>query len=124
MKLCLKINLDSKKFNLLRSNFKVFINHVDRQLAAFVEFLSIAGSPWTPRNPSGKAVLLFSLIFALVIYNAYAGFITSILSVQASGIKSITDILSHNFKLGYSISDDEYIRVSLSRRIKYIKFAK
>lgn len=44
-------------------------------------------------------------------YNAYAGFITSILSVQATGIKSINDILSYDFKLGYSITDDEYIRV-------------
>ncbi|CAK9820785.1 Glutamate receptor 4 [Anthophora plagiata] len=75
-----------------------------------ISIMCMQGSPWTPRNPSGKTVLLFSLIFALVMYNAYAGFITSILSVQASGIKSITDILSHNFKLGYSITDDEYIR--------------
>ncbi|XP_017758602.1 PREDICTED: uncharacterized protein LOC108549632 isoform X1 [Eufriesea mexicana] len=75
-----------------------------------ISIMCMQGSPWTPRNPSGKTVLLFSLMFALVMYNAYAGFITSILSVQASGIKSITDILSHNFKLGYSITDDEYIR--------------
>jgi len=44
-------------------------------------------------------------------YNAYAGFITSILSVQATGIKSITDLLFNNFKLGYSTADDTYIRV-------------
>lgn len=75
-----------------------------------ISIMCMQGTPWTPRNPSGKTILLFSLMFALVTYNAYAGFITSILSVQASGIKSITDILSHNFKLGYSITDDEYIR--------------
>ncbi|KZC09836.1 Glutamate receptor delta-2 subunit [Dufourea novaeangliae] len=75
-----------------------------------ISIMCMQGSPWTPRNPSGKTVLLFSLMFALVMYNAYAGFITSILSVQASGIKSITDLLSYNFKLGYSITDDEYIR--------------
>ncbi|XP_043797419.1 glutamate receptor ionotropic, delta-2-like isoform X1 [Apis laboriosa] len=75
-----------------------------------ISIMCMQGSPWTPCNPSGKIILLFTLIFALVMYNAYAGFITSILSVQASGIKSITDILSHNFKLGYSITDDEYIR--------------
>lgn len=46
-------------------------------------------------------------------YNAYAGFITSILSVQATGIKSITDLLFNNFKLGYSATDDTYIRVLL-----------
>ncbi|XP_033309990.1 uncharacterized protein LOC117210772 [Bombus bifarius] len=75
-----------------------------------ISIMCMQGTPWTPRNLSGKTILLFSLMFALVTYNAYAGFITSILSVQASGIKSITDILSHNFKLGYSITDDEYIR--------------
>nr|XP_033329772.1 uncharacterized protein LOC117222261 [Megalopta genalis] len=75
-----------------------------------ISIMCMQGSAWTPRNPSGKTVLLFSLMFALVTYNAYAGFITSILSVQASGIKSINDLLSHNFKLGYSITDDEYIR--------------
>ncbi|XP_017888686.1 uncharacterized protein LOC108630130 isoform X2 [Ceratina calcarata] len=77
-----------------------------------ISIMCMQGSAWTPRNPSGKTVLLFSLIFALVMYNAYAGFITSILSVQASGIKSITDILSLNFKLGCSINDDEYIRTA------------
>ncbi|XP_043495538.1 uncharacterized protein LOC122519852 [Polistes fuscatus] len=72
--------------------------------------MCMQGSPWIPKSPSGKILLLFSLIFALVTYNAYAGFITSILSVQASGIRSITDLLFNNFKLGYSITDDEYIR--------------
>nr|XP_003708073.2 PREDICTED: uncharacterized protein LOC100881110 isoform X3 [Megachile rotundata] len=75
-----------------------------------ISIMCMQGSLWTPRNPSGKTVLLFSLTFSLVTYSAYAGFITSILSVQVSGIKSITDILSHNFKLGYSRTDDEYIR--------------
>jgi len=73
--------------------------------------LEFVGSPWTPRSPSGKTLLLSSLIFSLVMYNAYAGFITSILSVQATGIKSITDLLFNNFKLGYSAADDTYIRV-------------
>lgn len=71
-----------------------------------------SGSPWYPKSLSGKITLLISLIFALVIYNAYAGFITSILSVQAAGIKSLTDLLFNNYKLGYSGNDDEYIRVS------------
>ncbi|XP_035732103.1 uncharacterized protein LOC118446041 isoform X2 [Vespa mandarinia] len=75
-----------------------------------MSIMCMQGSPWIPKSPSGKTLLLFSLVFALVTYNAYAGFITSILSVQASGIKSITDLLFNNFKLGYSITDDEYIR--------------
>ncbi|XP_076239157.1 glutamate receptor ionotropic, delta-2 [Calliopsis andreniformis] len=87
-------------------------NHVGISEAAIwcISIMCMQGSPWTPRNPSGKTVLLFSLMFALVMYNAYAGFITSILSVQASGIKSLSDLLLHNFKLGYSVTDDEYIR--------------
>lgn len=84
-----------------------------------MEFL---GSPWSPRTPSGKTLLLFSLIFSLVMYNAYAGFITSILSVQVTGIKSITDLLLNNFKLGYSAADDTYIRVLLSIYILLLLF--
>ncbi|XP_050457023.1 uncharacterized protein LOC126854396 [Cataglyphis hispanica] len=75
-----------------------------------LSIMCMQGSPWSPRTPSGKILLLFSLIFSLVMYNAYAGFITSILSVQVTGIKSITDLLLNNFKLGYSAADDTYIR--------------
>lgn len=62
---------------------------------------------------SGKMALLASLTFALVMYNAYAGFITSILSVQATGIKTLEDLLQNNFKVGYSDLDDEFMRVIL-----------
>ncbi|KAL6268602.1 hypothetical protein P5V15_001734 [Pogonomyrmex californicus] len=88
-----------------------------------LSIMCMQGSPWTPRNPSGKTLLLFSLIFSLVIYNAYAGFITSILSVQATGIKSITDLLFNNFKLGYSVADDTYIRNANDSNLRqlYIK---
>ncbi|XP_011151492.2 uncharacterized protein LOC105190428 [Harpegnathos saltator] len=75
-----------------------------------ISIMCMQGSPWIPRTPSGKTLMLFNLMFTLVMYNAYAGFITSILSVQASGIKSITDLLFNNFRLGYSVADDEYIR--------------
>ncbi|XP_063976911.1 uncharacterized protein LOC135162409 [Diachasmimorpha longicaudata] len=72
--------------------------------------MCMQGSPWTPSTLSGKTALLTSLVFALVTYNAYAGFITSILSVQAAGIKTLDDLLHNNFKLGYSDVDDEYMR--------------
>ncbi|XP_024875132.1 glutamate receptor ionotropic, delta-2-like [Temnothorax curvispinosus] len=88
-----------------------------------LSIMCMQGSPWTPRSPSGKTLLLFSLIFSLVMYNAYAGFITSILSVQATGIKSITDLLFNNFKLGYSAADDTYIRNANDSNLRqlYIK---
>lgn len=53
-------------------------------------------------------------MFALVTYNAYAGFITSILSVQAAGIRNLEDLFQNNYKLGYSDVDDEYMRVSVN----------
>lgn len=68
--------------------------------------------PWRPETLSGKMALLSSLTFALVMYNAYAGFITSILSVQATGIKTLEDLLQNNFKVGYSDLDDEFMRVN------------
>ncbi|XP_012062681.1 PREDICTED: glutamate receptor ionotropic, delta-2-like [Atta cephalotes] len=88
-----------------------------------LSIMCMQGSPWTPRSPSGKTLLLSSLIFSLVMYNAYAGFITSILSVQATGIKSITDLLFNNFKLGYSAADDTYIRNANDSNLRqlYIK---
>ncbi|XP_066580884.1 uncharacterized protein [Prorops nasuta] len=88
-----------------------------------ISIMCMQGSPWNPRSPSGKTLLLFSLIFALVTYNAYAGFITSILSVQATKIRTIEDLLSNNFKLGYSITDDEYIRNANDSNLRrvYIK---
>ncbi|XP_029160937.1 glutamate receptor ionotropic, delta-2-like [Nylanderia fulva] len=88
-----------------------------------LSIMCMQGSPWSPRTPSGKTLLLFSLIFSLVMYNAYAGFITSILSVQVTGIKSITDLLLNNFKLGYSAADDAYIRNANDSNLRqlYIK---
>ncbi|XP_033225168.1 glutamate receptor 4-like [Belonocnema kinseyi] len=89
-----------------------------------LSIMCMQGSPWTPKSRSGKAVLLSSLFFALVIYNAYSGFITSILSVQNNGIKTLDDLLQYNyFKLGYSINEDEYIRSSNDSNLRklYIK---
>ncbi|RLZ02168.1 Ionotropic receptor 102 [Cephus cinctus] len=88
-----------------------------------ISIMCMQGSPWMPVSPSGKIVLMSSLIFALVTYNAYAGFITSILSVQASGIRTLSDLLENNFLLGYSFSEDEYIRNANDSNLRklYIK---
>ncbi|KAK0096167.1 hypothetical protein PV326_006278 [Microctonus aethiopoides] len=85
--------------------------------------ICMQGSPWHPSTLSGKIALFASLIFALVTYNAYAGFITSILSVQATGIKTIEDLLRNNFKVGYSDIDDEFMRNTNDSNLRqlYIK---
>nr|QNL15100.1 ionotropic receptor 3 [Aulacocentrum confusum] len=85
--------------------------------------MCMQGSPWNPCTLSGKLALLASLIFALVTYNAYAGFITSILSVQVPGIKTLEDLLQNNFKVGYSEYDDEFMRNANDSNLRqlYIK---
>ncbi|XP_047530426.1 probable glutamate receptor [Vanessa atalanta] len=60
------------------------------------------GSSWRPSNAAASVVLIVSLLFALVIYNAYAAFITSVLSVRVATVASLADVLqSSNIKIGY-----------------------
>ncbi|CAG2066449.1 unnamed protein product [Timema podura] len=74
------------------------------------------GSPWSPKTPSGNLVLIFSLMFALIIYNAYAAFIISVLSVHAAPIKGLQDLLDSDFDFGYTLGgqDDELPQVNCS----------
>ncbi|KAF9413281.1 hypothetical protein HW555_008447 [Spodoptera exigua] len=60
------------------------------------------GGTWTPSNPSGSVLLIVCLFFAVVTYNAYAAFITSVLSVRVASVDTIAAVLhSPNFKIGY-----------------------
>ncbi|XP_069356383.1 probable glutamate receptor isoform X2 [Maniola hyperantus] len=59
------------------------------------------GGTWTPQNPAASIVLIVCLFFALVTYNAYAAFITSVLSVRVASVGSLSDVLQSNMKIGY-----------------------
>jgi len=74
---------------------------------------SVAGSSWSPQSPSGCLVLIFSLCFALVIYNAYAAFITSVLSVHVASIRGLGDLLQSDLHFGYTLrgQDEAFLRV-------------
>lgn len=52
-------------------------------------------------------------MFALIIFNSYSAFITSVLSVEVSDIKSIEDLLASDYHLGYikNSQDDVYLQV-------------
>lgn len=58
-------------------------------------------------------MIILGLIFALVIFNAYSAFITSILSVELSNIKNLDDLLASDYRLGYikNSQDDLYLQV-------------
>lgn len=79
-----------------------------------IEFLlCLTGSVWKPVTCSGNVVVILSLVFALIIFNSYSAFITSILSVEVSNIRSVDDLLASDYKIGYikSSQDDVYLQV-------------
>ncbi|KAL4715512.1 hypothetical protein ACJJTC_009138 [Scirpophaga incertulas] len=60
------------------------------------------GGPSTPQNPAASILLIVCLLFAVVTYNAYAAFITSVLSVRVASLDTVAAVLhSPNFKIGY-----------------------
>lgn len=61
----------------------------------------LLGSSWYPTSQSGKFVLITSLVFAMIIYNSYAAYITSVLSINAPSIRNLDDIFDHNFDIGF-----------------------
>lgn len=72
------------------------------------------GGSWTPPNAAASILLIVCLFFALITYNAYAAFITSVLSVRVSSVGSLSDVLqSPNLKIGYvkNGADQMYLMV-------------
>ncbi|XP_061730130.1 uncharacterized protein LOC133534851 [Cydia pomonella] len=60
------------------------------------------GGSWTPPAPAASVLLIVCLLFAVVTYNAYAAFITSVLSVRVASVDTVAAVLhSPNFKIGY-----------------------
>ncbi|KAG6460188.1 uncharacterized protein LOC115450000 isoform X2 [Manduca sexta] len=60
------------------------------------------GSVWSPLNPAASILLIVCLFFAMVTYNAYAAFITSVLSVRVASVDTVAAVLhSPNLKIGY-----------------------
>ncbi|KAM3964291.1 glutamate receptor U1 [Aphomia sociella] len=60
------------------------------------------GGNWTPSNAASSILLIVFLLFAVVTYNAYAAFITSVLSVRVASVDTVAAVLhSPNFKIGY-----------------------
>ena len=49
-----------------------------------------------------------------MIYNAYAAFITSVLSVRVASIRGLDDLLESDFQFGYTLrgQDEAFLRVS------------
>lgn len=79
----------------------------------YISIVSMQGSPWSPKTCSGKILLVTALFFALLIYNSYAGVITSILSVEVQSIDSIEDLLESDYDIGYTKDtlDETLLRV-------------
>lgn len=75
----------------------------------------ITGSIWKTRSLTEKTIVIVALFLTVLIYNSYSAFITSILSVEVYSIRSITDLLESDYKIGYAkdSQDEDYLRVCL-----------
>lgn len=82
-------------------------------LLSRIVIVFLIGSQWSPRSCSGNFVVILSLILALIIFNAYSAFITSILSVELTNINNLDDLLASDYRLGYikNSQDDLYLQV-------------
>lgn len=62
---------------------------------------------------SGNLILISGLLFALIIYNSFAAFITSVLSIKDVKIKDLKDLAASDFSFGYTLdnADELYLRV-------------
>ncbi|GLV31136.1 grik [Carabus blaptoides fortunei] len=83
-----------------------------------VGILTMQGSIWTPITSSGNMILISSLMFALIIYNSYAAFITSILSVTTSDITTLEDLFANDYRVGYiqNSHDEIYLQSLLQKQ--------
>nr|XP_037870491.1 probable glutamate receptor [Bombyx mori] len=60
------------------------------------------GGSWTPQSPAASIILIVCLFFAVITYNAYAAFITSVLSVRVASVDTVAAVLqSPTIKIGY-----------------------
>lgn len=79
------------------------------------------GSTWNPSSISGRIGVMFALCFAIVIYNAYAAFITSMLSTSTSDINNLDDIFKGGYKVGFIAGSDDEVYLQVKLRLCCIK---
>lgn len=91
-------------------------------LSRIIVIVFLIGSQWSPRSCSGNFVVILSLILALIIFNAYSAFITSILSVELTNINNLDDLLASDYRLGYikNSQDDLYLQVIFTIRFIFV----
>ncbi|KAJ8928059.1 hypothetical protein NQ314_019406, partial [Rhamnusium bicolor] len=70
------------------------------------------GSIWKPKTCTEQIIIIVSLAFTLLIYNSYSAFITSVLSVKLTNIRTVDDLLNSDYEIGYAKNsqDENYLR--------------
>ncbi|XP_050310548.1 uncharacterized protein LOC126746366 [Anthonomus grandis grandis] len=73
---------------------------------------SMQGSVIQPKSYTGNVIIVISLVFALIIYNSYSAFITSMLSVKLTRIRTVQDLLESDYDIGYTKNspDEVFLR--------------
>nr|XP_008199932.1 PREDICTED: uncharacterized protein LOC103314795 isoform X1 [Tribolium castaneum]XP_015840012.1 PREDICTED: uncharacterized protein LOC103314795 isoform X1 [Tribolium castaneum] len=111
--LCLLMTIINKVTNKITENGNDSKdNSFGEATICCIGIFTMQGSLWSPSTYSGNIILITSLAFALVIFNSYSAFITSILSVELSSIRSVEDLLESNYNIGYvkNSQDEVYLR--------------
>ncbi|KAJ8919204.1 hypothetical protein NQ315_012192 [Exocentrus adspersus] len=77
-----------------------------------IGIFSQQGSIWQPGSCAERIIVIVSLAFTLIIYNAYSAFITSVLSVKLTNIRTVDDLLNSDYDIGYAKNsqDEIYLR--------------
>ncbi|XP_023310326.1 glutamate receptor U1-like [Anoplophora glabripennis] len=70
------------------------------------------GSIWKPGSSAEQIIIIVYLIFTLIIYNSYSAFITSVLSIKLTNIRTVDDLLDSDYEIGYvkNSQDENYLR--------------
>ncbi|CAF4848081.1 unnamed protein product [Pieris macdunnoughi] len=81
------------------------------------------GGTCTTSNPAASILVIVCLFFGLITYNAYAAFITSVLSVRVANVGSVSDVLqSPNIKIGYIKNGADQIYLMSTKDIQLNAF--
>ncbi|KAL1491044.1 hypothetical protein ABEB36_011700 [Hypothenemus hampei] len=103
---------DMKRHKLHSQTYLTHIFALFDSIFWIVGVFSMQGTQIQPRKFSGNIIVVVSLMFALIIYNSYSAFITSMLSFKLPSIRTVSDLLKSTYELGYTKNsqDEELLR--------------
>ncbi|XP_060525231.1 glutamate receptor U1-like [Cylas formicarius] len=82
---------------------------------------SMQGSLIKPKTYSGNVIVVTSLLLALIVYNSYQAFITSVLSIKLTSIRTVSDLLDSDYDIGYTKNSQDEIFLRSMNNVSQLK---